>query len=307
MTLTPGVQAWRRGGGLVRWEPQDAAPCAAPLDIFLRVGGTGPVVLLLHGYPTGSYDWHRLWPELHGQHQLVAPDMLGLGLSAKPARHAYGIADQADLHEWVLQTLGVQRVHLVAHDLGVSVAQEMLARRMETGAPAKALCAVASVTLLNGGVFPETYRPRPIQRVLASPLGGLIGPRVTRERFGQSILPLFSPAHPCTRERVDDFWSLVVHGGGLRVAHRVGRFWKDRLAVRDRLVAPLTAGRWPVQMVNGSADPNSGAHMAARFRELVPGARIAALDSVGHWPQLDVPRRVAALVAEFVREHEHRV
>lgn len=291
MALTPALRDWERQGGLVRYGAH---------DVFLRAGGAGPTLLLIHGYPTGSYDWHRLWPHLEASHQMVAVDMLGLGLSAKPQDHRYSLAAHADLHEWVLQQLGVQRVHLVAHDLGVSVAQEMLARRRTNSLLPK----IASVTLLNGGLFPEAYRPRPIQRLLASPLGWIVGKRISRAAFGRSIAPLFSPQYPPAEGLVDDFWSLVAHRQGLLVAHEVGRFWKDRMAVRDRLVEPVVRKLWPIQMINGLADPNSGAHMAARYRALVPDARIVPLEEVGHWPQLDVPGQVGGLIARFVREHE---
>lgn len=289
--LTPALRDWQARGEMVRYGGH---------EVFLRRGrNTGPALMLIHGYPTGSYDWHRLWPELETQHHLIALDMLGLGLSSKPAGHCYSLAGHADLHEEVLQRLGVERVHLLVHDLGVSVAQEMMAMRLVD----ESLPEIASVTLLNGGVFPEAYRPRPIQRVLASPLGGWLGPLVSRAAFERSIRPLFSPHHAPAPGLIDDFWSLVVQGQGLRVAHQVGRFWKDRMATRDRLVEPVIERLWPMQMINGLADPNSGAHMAERYRALVPGARIVGLEGVGHWPQLDVPCKVARLVRGFVQEH----
>ncbi|RYF43209.1 MAG: alpha/beta fold hydrolase, partial [Comamonadaceae bacterium] len=166
MGLTPALRDWQARGEIFRYRGH---------DIFLRTGGKAhaPALMLIHGYPTGSYDWHRVWPELEPQLRLIAVDMLGLGLSSKPAGHRYSLSRHADLHEEVLQRLGVEQVHLLVHDLGVSVAQEMLAMRLVD----ESLPEIASVTLLNGGLFPETYRPRPIQRLLASPLGGLIGPR----------------------------------------------------------------------------------------------------------------------------------
>lgn len=84
------------------------------------------------------------------------------------------------------------------------------------------------------------------------------------------------------------------HGDGRRVTHSVGRFILDRVALRDRLVAPLVRRRVPVRLVNGSLDPNSGAHMARRYRELVPEADVVDLPRIGHWPQLEAPAEVVA-------------
>ena len=73
--LTTDVSSWLQSGRLLRYQDQ---------DVFVRVSGSGPAILLIHGYPTGSYDWHLVWAALSHRHTLVAVDMLGLGLSSKP-------------------------------------------------------------------------------------------------------------------------------------------------------------------------------------------------------------------------------
>src|SRR5688572_2686313 len=123
--------------------------------------------LLLHGFPTAAWDWHALWPELAARGPLVALDLIGFGLSAKPRDHAYSLRDQADLCEALLRACGAQRYHVLAHDYGDSVAQELLARQHDAGPRPR----LVSVCLLNGGLFPEAHRARPVQRLLASPLG----------------------------------------------------------------------------------------------------------------------------------------
>jgi pimeloyl-ACP methyl ester carboxylesterase len=135
--------------------------------IFFQRGGHGsaPPLLLIHGFPTASWDWHRVWDDLCARHSIViAPDMTGFGWSDKPKRYDYSIHDQAAMHEELLRDQGIGECHVLAHDYGDTVAQELLARGTK----------MLSVTFLNGGLFPETHRPRPIQRVLASPLGFVV-------------------------------------------------------------------------------------------------------------------------------------
>lgn len=100
-----------------------------------------------------------------------------------------------------------------------------------------------------------------------------------------------------------DFWALATHSEGLRVTHRVGRFWQERLTLGHRLVAPLIEKSMPVRFINGLSDPNSGQPMADRYRELVPGADAVRLDGVGHWPQLEQPDRVVPCALEFLAHH----
>lgn len=288
--LTPGVQTWRKHGTTLTYRGN---------EVFVRIGGSGPGLLLVHGYPTASYDWYKVWDLLSQRYTLVAVDMLGLGLSAKPDDLHYNIGGHANLHEWVMRTLGFSRFSLMAHDLGVSVAQEMLARRMQE----RGLLPIDAAVMLNGGLFPEAYRPRMILRLLSSPLGGLIAPRMSRSAFERSLAPLFGAAAPTDKTLLDDFWALVTYRQGLRVTHRVGRFWQERLALRERLVAPLFDKSVPVRFINGLSDPNSGRHMADRYSALIPDADVVRLEGVGHWPQLEQPEQVVRWATEFLARH----
>ena len=285
--MTAALDAWQRQGRYIDWRGH---------RVFVAQAGRGPALLLIHGYPIGSYDWHAVWEALAKRFTVIAPDMLGLGFSDKPAGHAYSLQDHADLHDALIERLGLRRLSVMAHDLGVSVAQELLARQHADARRPR----IESVVLLNGGLCPEAYQPRVIQRLLSSPLGPWIGPHIPRAAFDRSVRTLFGPKTPASAELLDDFWRLVTHNDGLRVVHRVGRFYVDRLALRDRLVEPLLRRTVPIRLINGAADPNSGRHMAERYRELVPGADIVSLEQVGHWPQIEAPQAVLAAALPFL-------
>ena len=94
--------------------------------------GQGEPLLLIHGFPTASWDWHYLWQPLAQRYRVIACDMLGFGDSAKPLNHTYSLLEQADLQQALLAHLQVEQpVHVLAHDYGDSVAQELLARHYE--------------------------------------------------------------------------------------------------------------------------------------------------------------------------------
>ena len=142
-------------------------------DVFYRLEGSGPRLLLIHGYPFNSWDWAPIWPTLTKRFTVIAPDMLGMGFSDKPVRYEYSVPDHADMHEALLAHLGVENCHIVAHDIGVSVAQEMLTRH-DGGQQSHGRFRIDSVTWLNGGLFNEAYAPRLVQTLLSrTPLGEL--------------------------------------------------------------------------------------------------------------------------------------
>ncbi|NNH74840.1 alpha/beta hydrolase [Nocardia uniformis] len=266
---------------------------------FYRRSGTGPALLLVHGYPFNSFDWHRIWFEATEHYEVIAPDMFGMGFSDKPVRHHYSVMEQADLHEALLRSLGLDEVLVIAHDLGVSVVQEMLARRMTD----QTLPRIRAVAFLNGGLFPEVYRPRFVQRILSSPFGEVVGPLLPAPLLKAAVREVFGPDTKPSDTDMRDFVDIIEYNRGRLVNHKVGRFTKEREEFRDRWVAPLLKPLVPLRLINGPLDPNSGAHMAARYRELVPDPDVVSLDGIGHWPQLEAPAATFRAADDFLSAH----
>jgi pimeloyl-ACP methyl ester carboxylesterase len=284
--MSPRLQQWLADGRYFQYGQH---------RLFYRDEGQGPVLLLLHGYPTGSFDWFAVWQALLPDHRLLAPDLLGLGFSDKPRPGAYELADHAHALDAWLQSLGVRKLCLVAHDLGVRVAQEMLARREEQAG----LPSIAALLLINGAMCPEAYRPRFIQRLLASRLGPLLGPRIPRSAVDRTLRGLFGLQTQPADALLDDFWDLLNFNAGRGIAHRVGQFWQTTPARRERLVGALLRSQARLALLNGAFDPNSGRHMVQRLLELAPATEVLSLDDIGHWPHIESPDLVANAIARF--------
>jgi pimeloyl-ACP methyl ester carboxylesterase len=298
--LSPAFVEWRQSGKTFQYRGH---------PIFYRVEGEGPALLAIHGFPSASWDWHLVWRDLTERFRVVAPDMIGFGWSAKPRTYDYSMVDQASLMEALLGDLGVSRAHVLAHDYGDTVAQELLARhedRRERGEPG---LAIESVCFLNGGLFPETHRPRTAQRLLASPLGPLFGRLVTRRSFAAGMTAIFGRDTPPSAPFIDELWALLRHEQGQRVVHRLIAYMAERRRLRARWVGVLARTRVPLRVVNGTADPVSGGHMVARYRELVPRADVVELEAIGHYPQIEDPasvlRAFRAFHDEVVRAGAH--
>lgn len=256
-------------------------------------------ILLIHGFPTASWDWHRIWPALRQQYRLMAMDMLGFGFSDKPAKHHYSIHEQADLFEALVQKLGLTHFHVLAHDYGDTVAQELLARQNAGTGAGQWL----SVCFLNGGLFPETHRALLTQKLLLSPLGPLVNKLSNKRSFDRAMSKVFGPATKPDAQELADYWSLVMHNNGKHIFHNLITYMRDRRQHRERWVAAIRESKIPVALINGSADPVSGAHMVARFRELeLPLAYLAELPGVGHYPQMEAADQVAGRYLEFMRQ-----
>jgi len=272
-------------------------------DIFYRQQGKGELLVLIHGYPTASFDWSLIWPELAKRFRLLAPDLLGFGFSDKPSGHPYRCTEQAGLIEALIDRIGAKRFHILCHDYGVSVAQELLARYKARRIDGdEAAPHILSVCFLNGGLFPETHRPRPIQRLLLSPLGPLAARFIGYQSFKRAMCRIFSPDHQPSEETLSDFWTLVRHNRGRRVVHKLLHYIPERRINRSRWVGAMVQTAIPVRLINGALDPVSGNHVAERYRELIPKADIISLEQTGHYPQIEAPDQVLRAYLDFARQ-----
>lgn len=256
--------------------------------------GAGEPLLLIHGFPSASWDWNKLWRPLAGRYRVIACDMLGFGDSAKPRNHAYRILEQADLQQALLEHLAVREpVHLLVHDYGNSVGQELLARHLE------GQIQLASLVFLNGGLFPETHRPVLSQKLLLSPLGGFFGRFFDRGKLAANFAKVFGPRTRPSEEELDAFWSLIACNDGPKVMHRLIHYILDRREHRERWVGAMQRTSVPLRLIDGPVDPISGAHMVERYRQLIPRPDTVMLDGIGHYPQTEAPEQVLAHYLAF--------
>ena len=103
------IETWRAGGATFDWNGQ---------DIWYRDegGADRPVLVMIHGFPTASWDWRHILPAFTADYRVIMMDLLGFGLSAKPRRFPYSILAQADMVEALLARLGVARCRILAPD-----------------------------------------------------------------------------------------------------------------------------------------------------------------------------------------------
>jgi pimeloyl-ACP methyl ester carboxylesterase len=283
--LTERVQAWQGRGASERFRDY-------PIHVF-RQEADGPLLLLLHGFPSSSYDWRLLLDEVPDRN-VLAFDFLGFGLSGKPRKHDYSLFWQADLTEELVRRHGDGRpVFVLAHDMGTSVANELVARDLE----GKLEMEIAGIVLFNGSMVLEAASPTPAQRALRSPLGPLVA-RLSSERlFRQQLGSVFSAAHPLSDAEAADQWSLACHNGGRTLGHRLISYMDQREAHAGRWHGAI--GEWPGQLslAWGLRDPVATTAVLAALRELRPGVAVSELPELAHYPQLEDPQRLAQVLA----------
>jgi pimeloyl-ACP methyl ester carboxylesterase len=284
-----------------------------------------PIDILLHGFPSFSYDFAELFESLHAEnHHVITLDFLGFGVSDKPSDIDYTLMMQADIVEEVLihvlkdlmsHCSNAQNysysVSVISHDMGVSVAQELMARQLDGSSrniKDSLYYNINGVVFLNGGIFPETHHPTVTQRLLLSKYTGpLVKHLMSYPSFAHSLSIVFGANTKPSNDDLKLYWSSVLYKGGLNIMHLLQQYIIDRRLNRERWVNALINSTRdniiPVRFINGPADPVSGMHVVHRYKELVPseGSDVIVLgQDIGHYPQLEDFAHVKQYIMEFL-------
>jgi pimeloyl-ACP methyl ester carboxylesterase len=264
---------------------------------FVHAGeGSGPLLLLLHGFPSSSYDFRDLVPRLGG-HAHLTLDFLGFGLSEKPRGADFGLRAQADRVEEVhRRRFPGREVFLVAHDMGTSVATELLARDIE----GQGSLDIRGVVLFNGSIVVERASLTSAQKLLRSPVGPIAARLTNRPFFRRQFAALFSPGHPLSDEEAEDQWELIRHNGGRSIAHETIAYIGERMRLAERWHGAVRSWPGDLRFVWGLLDPVATTNVLDALRELRPLAPVVELPDLGHYPQIEDPARIADAVLAAV-------
>ncbi len=254
-------------------------------------------LLLLHGFPTCSLDFHQVLPALAQDWFVVVHDHLGFGLSDKPTSYSYSLVEQAEQALGVWEQLGVGRGHLVAHDMGTSIATELLARRQRGGIPVT----LESVTFCNGSMRLDLAELTWPQLVLKHRRWGPWLARLSTEAFFKRRLrKVLADPGRLDDEELSSAWAALLHGGGRERLPAISTYLDDRIRFLPRWWEALGSLDLPCQVLWGDRDPVARPAIAEAVAAQVPGSELRWLPGVGHYPMLEAPETWAEAVLAFV-------
>ena len=265
---------------------------------YKTAGSQGDYLLLVHGFPTSSWDWHKIWPALSKKYRLIAPDMLGFGYSDEPNGINYTIHQQARMHEALLKHLDVSDCHILAHDYGDTVTQEMLATFQDRKSSNDHSLIYHSICLLNGGLFPEMHRAVLTQKILHSPIGFLFNKALNKASLRKNFDKVFGVVK-ATDQEIDEFYDVMNYNNGRSNMHRLIKYIRDRREHRERWVGALQKAEIPIRLIDGPLDPVSGMHLVEYYNKMIPNPDTVVIEGAGHWPQTENPEELLKAYFEF--------
>jgi pimeloyl-ACP methyl ester carboxylesterase len=281
------ADAWRARGRVRVLNGRDVFV----VDIPARRPADRPPLLVLHGFPTSSFDFHRVVDRLAETRRVVLFDMLGYGLSAKPDL-AYDIGLQADLAMALVGDLGWDRLGLLTHDVGDTVGGELLARQLEGRWDVD----VVDRTLTNGSIYLGLAHLSAGQLFLLDLPDEQLAVEDAPDQATVTggITATFSAVTPIDEEEAVAQWQMIAHHGGHRLLPRLIRYIEERRRHEARYTGAIEDHPSPLAVVWGRDDPIADVAMTEQLRRARPELRLEVLDGVGHYPMVEAPDRFVA-------------
>jgi pimeloyl-ACP methyl ester carboxylesterase len=264
------------------------------VDLPAMAGQEGPPILILHGFPSSSFDWRQVAPVLRDRRRVILIDMLGYGLSDKPKDRPYSLFDQADMVESVVTDLDIPAVFLVTHDMGDSVGGELLARSLDGGLPFD----ITGRVITNGSIYMDLVELSIGQQLMLALPDETLPPEnaPNADIFNASLAATFSPGHQPSAEELEAQWELMSQDDGHRILPRLIRYVEERRSHEGRWTSAIEKHPSPLTIVWGVLDPIAVIAMATRLYQVRPDARFVPLDGIGHYPMIEAPGDVATAI-----------
>ena len=243
-------------------------------------------MVVLHGYPTSSYDYYKVLPELSKHYRVIIHDHLGFGFSDKPLDYSYSLLDQADLALQLWQLLGVKKVHLLAHDYGTSVATEIIARNNNH----ELTIEIEKLTLCNGSMHIELSQLRTIQKLLKNKwLGKYVAKLTTYAIFSKNLRNVYFDKTKVNNNELKDMWMQLEYNEGRKVIHKLSQYINERYTYWDRWIGALKETNLQTNIVWAKNDPVAVPEIARLIATEISNNKLFWIENTGHFPMLENP------------------
>ncbi len=250
-------------------------------------------LVILHGYPTSSYDYHKVFPQLAKKYRVILHDHLGFGFSEKPLDFSYSLIEQADIALQLWKQLGLKKVVLLAHDYGTSVCTEIIARHNKQQINLQ----IDKLILSNGSIHIEFSKLRTIQKLLKNKYTGKWVARLTNYPiFKRNMRNVYFDKTKVTDEELKEMWLQLEYNNGRNVIHLLTNYINERYYFWHRWVGAVKETSIKTTIIWAENDPIAIPKIAELLHKEISYSKIFWMKNCGHFLMLEQPKEWSSLV-----------
>ena len=244
-------------------------------------------MVILHGYPTSSFDYYKVLPELSKNYRVILHDHLGFGFSDKPKDVNYSLVTQADIALDLWRQLDLKNIHLVAHDYGTSVATEIIARYNANELDIE----IEQLILTNGSIHIELSQLRTIQKLLKHKfLGKYVAKLTNFPIFRKNMKNIYFNSSKVTDNELKEMWKLIELNGGRKIIHKLTQYINERYTYWNRWIGALKETQIPTKIIWAKNDPIAVPAIAQLLAREIPNNTLYWMENTGHFLMLEKPK-----------------
>jgi len=297
--LSKNLIDWRNGGEM-------RPVLSSSFEIFCKQIGdenadVDKTALLLHGFPESSFSYNHVINGLQSHfNRIIIFDFLGFGLSDKPVKHSYNLMEQAQVALEVWESYGVKGGHLIAHDMGDSVATELVALANE-GIGKWFSDGFQSVTFTNGGMVIELAELRIMQKLILNPILGPLLSRLSRYNLFKQQVYSANGSQQLDESEIETMWTAFRSGNGKKIGNRLIQYINDRYRYQNsRWLPALKETSIPIHLCWGELDAVAPISIPEKLvNDICPKAHFTRMVNTGHFCQMDNPDKWLESVINF--------
>jgi len=243
-------------------------------------------LVILHGYPTSSFDYYKVLPELSKHYRVVIHDHLGFGFSDKPLNPSYSLIEQADIALQLWKQLSLTNVTLLAHDYGTSIATEILARQNKKQINLQ----IDELILCNGSMHIELSKLRTIQKLLKNKITGKWVAKLTNYTiFKKNMRNVYFDKTKATEAELKEMWLQLEQNNGRKIIHFLSNYINERYYFWHRWIGALKETNIKTKIIWAKNDPVAVAVIADLLATEIANNNLYWIKNCGHFPMLEKP------------------
>ena len=277
--------AWKSKGKIIKINNRNI--------FMIDEGNHENTLVILHGYPTSSFDYYKALPYLTKQYRVIIHDHLGFGFSDKPLNYSYSLIEQADTALLLWEKLGLQNVTLLAHDYGTSIATEIMARTNMN----QVNITIDKLILCNGSMHIELAKLRTIQKLLKNKITGKwVAKLANQALFNRNIRNIYFDPSKISKAELNEMWFQINYNNGRNVIHLLSNYINERYYFWHRWIGALKQTNITTKIVWATHDPIAVKAIAEQLQKEIPNNQLLWLPNTGHFPMLENPKEWSEFV-----------